>query len=258
MRICVLYSTDDQMNFLDHLCNICDVCDYCTNCRPSSLNFTKYLYHIFKIDRNLPVFVETPEEYLPEIPPCDLVIALNIHPDLLLELPYMLPNTVKGAIIPADAPDWLKPGLRRQIQQIFSSLSIEYAFPKPYCSLDYKKEHPFINTVITHLRIGKPKINITIKDSKVHTARCVRSAPCGSTWYICEQLKNIPVTNVLETVAAAHHAYPCNASMAQDPEINDTLLHKAGYLVREAAVCALQQKGINVDSTQYPVIKVSK
>ncbi|MGD2248570.1 MAG: DUF166 family protein [Candidatus Methanofastidiosia archaeon] len=255
MRICILYSSDDQMNFLNHLCNICDACDYCTHCRPSSLNFTQYLYHIFKIKNDLPVFVENPENYLPEIPACDLVIALNIHPDLLLELPYILPDTVKGVIIPADSPDWVKPGLRGQLQKVFAPLHIEYAFPKPYCSLDYTEEHPFINEVITHLRIGNPKMDITIKDGIVTTARCIQSAPCGSTWYICEQLKNVPVAKVLETVAAAHHAYPCNASMAEDPELKDTILHKAGYLVREAAVTALHQKGIEVDLTQYPVIQ---
>ncbi len=247
MRICILYSGEGHFSFLNNLFNICNVCDYCTHCRPQSLNFTRNLYGIFHISPNLPQFIEDPHLYLPTIPECDLVIAFHLHPDLLLELPEFLSKSkARAVIIPADAPEWLQPGLRNQFKGILEDHSIEYAFPRPYCSLDYAEHHPFINQVISEVRIGKPLLEIEIKKDIIYNARCVRSAPCGSTWYICEKLRNVEIDDVVEAVAGAHHSYPCNASMAIDPEIKDTLLHKAGYIVREAVFEALRKKGIDL------------
>ncbi|MDD3565620.1 MAG: DUF166 family protein, partial [Methanothrix sp.] len=42
-------------------------------------------------------------------------------------------------------------------------------------------------------------------------------------------------------ISEAHHAYPCTASMEQDPEIKDTILHKAGYIIREAVEDAIRR-----------------
>jgi len=205
------------------------------------------MYGVFHISNNLPQFVEDPRSYLPPVPECDLCIVLEMHPDLLLELPEVLSQKkVKALIAPADAPDWVKPGLRTQLKELLEDFHIEYAFPKPYCSLDVKESHPFINQFISHFRIGRPRIEVDVKGDTIHTARCIRSAPCGSTWYICEQLKNVPITCVVETIAAAHHSYPCNASMVKDSEIKDTLLHEAGYLVREAGLKALEREGPTV------------
>ncbi|MDD3565233.1 MAG: DUF166 family protein, partial [Methanothrix sp.] len=47
-------------------------------------------------------------------------------------------------------------------------------------------------------------------------------------------------------ISEAHHAYPCTASMEQDPEIKDTILHKAGYIIREAVEDAIR-RGKRVD-----------
>jgi hypothetical protein len=241
MKICILYSMNHQLNFLQNLVNMCDVCDYCTYCRPSYLNFSNHIHGIYQISPDLPQFLEDPQSYLPHIPECDLVLAFNIHPDLLLELPDLLRKSqVKALIGPADAPKWVKPGLRRQLQEQLEELHIEYAFPKPYCSLNIEASHPFINQIIKMFRIGKPKIRIELRNNSIRTATCVRSAPCGSTYYVCERLKNASVHTIKETVSAAHHAYPCNASMDSDPETGDTLLHRAGYIIQEAVLEALE------------------
>jgi hypothetical protein len=39
---------------------------------------------------------------------------------------------------------------------------------------------------------------------------------------------------IREAAAKAHHSYPCTATMSTDPEIGEPILHKAGYLIREA------------------------
>ncbi len=42
-------------------------------------------------------------------------------------------------------------------------------------------------------------------------------------------------------MAVAHHAYPCTASMAIDPEFNELILHIAGYNIREAVKDAIKK-----------------
>ncbi|MBU7038926.1 MAG: thymidylate synthase [Theionarchaea archaeon] len=244
MRICVLNSGPLPFTFLHNMCNVCDVCQYCTHCRPLSLDFCRYLYGIFQIPDNLPSFLDNPHEYLPSLPECDLVMVFSVHPDILLELPSALPSSVKAVIVPADAPHWVQPGLRGQLRAILREKGIESAFPKPYCSLDCHPSHPFINHVITTLRIGKPVLHLEMKRDTVYRAFCDISAPCGSTWYICEMLKNKSLEQIVETVARAHHAFPCSASMVSDPETGDSLLHEAGYIVRDAVLAALPTEGI--------------
>jgi hypothetical protein len=246
----MVYSGDHHINFVNNLVNVCDPCDYCSKCRPQSLNFTSDIYGVFQISSNLPIFVEDPQTYLPRIPECDLAVALEIHPDLLLALPeHLSQSKVTALIVPADASHWLKPGLRKQLREILEDLHMEYAFPKPYCSLDYDEDHPLINRALSYFRIGTPTVEVDLKGTTIHTARCIRSAPCGSTWYICEKLKNVCIDDVVETISSAHHSFPCNASMNKDAELKDTPLHEAGYIVRKAVLTALEEKGISLVNT---------
>ncbi|HMB45758.1 MAG TPA: DUF166 family protein, partial [Candidatus Methanoperedens sp.] len=47
-----------------------------------------------------------------------------------------------------------------------------------------------------------------------------------------------------EVISNAHHAYPCTASMERDAETKDTILHKAGYIIREAVHGALNENNV--------------
>ena len=63
-----------------------------------------------------------------------------------------------------------------------------------------------------------------------------QSAPCGSTWYVAKKLtgKEVERDPIRDVVAKAHHSYPCTATMEVDAEIEEPILHKAGYLIRAA------------------------
>jgi hypothetical protein len=191
------------------------------------------------------VIIENPADHIPLIPPSDLLLVIGVHPDILLELPSALADSpVKAVIAPIDSPQWIQPGLRRQLQELFEAHSIECAFPKPYCSLEYDDAHPHINAFMQLAHLGKPHIEVDIEQDTIRRARCITSAPCGSTWYICEQLQNTRLEYVHDRVAQAHHSFPCNASMAQDPELGDTILHKAGYIIQEAVCEAITDTGV--------------
>ncbi|NLX40078.1 MAG: thymidylate synthase, partial [Methanothrix sp.] len=74
-------------------------------------------------------------------------------------------------------------------------------------------------------------------------ANVIKGAPCGSTWYVAKRMTGLETDqpDLRERISEAHHAYPCTASMEQDPEIKDTILHKAGYIIREAVEDAIRR-----------------
>ena len=244
MRLSILYSGTNHLHFFNHLVNVCDACDYCTHCRPLSLNISQHIYSLTPTIESLPTIIEDPTPYIPAIPPSDLLLVFGLHPDLLVGLPDTLSHSsVKAVIIPVDSPDWVQSGLRRQLQDMFEEKSIECSFPKPYCSLEPKDSHPFINKFLRLARLGKPRIEVDIEQGMIRKARCITSAPCGSTWFICEQIRNTRLEDVRERVASAHHSFPCNASMVQDKELGDTILHEAGYIIRNAVREAIEATG---------------
>jgi hypothetical protein len=89
--------------------------------------------------------------------------------------------------------------------------------------------------------IGRPKLEVKIVRGEIRGTRVLRSAPCGSTWYIAQQIKGHRVEGIEEAVSKAHHSYPCTASMEVDREIGDTILHKAGYIIREEVLEAIKR-----------------
>ena len=73
------------------------------------------------------------------------------------------------------------------------------------------------------------------KDS-ILAANVVRSAPCGSTWFVAKRMLGLEPDqpDLRERISEAHHAYPCTGSMERDTELGDTVLHIGGYIIREA------------------------
>ncbi|MFX1412055.1 MAG: DUF166 family protein [Promethearchaeota archaeon] len=137
----------------------------------------------------------------------------------------------------------------------FENYGIQAAFPKPFCSLSKElneynkigyhisKNHNYIDEFIDYFKIGKPIVSFLLsKDGEYIEDTCVlQSAPCGSTFFIVQQLKSKYFKNgksgelsLNERISKAHHSYPCNASMDQDSILKDSILHVGGYLVRNA------------------------
>ena len=44
-----------------------------------------------------------------------------------------------------------------------------------------------------------------------------------------------------QVISKAHHGYACTASMEMDSELKDTILHKSGYIIRNAVEDALMK-----------------
>jgi hypothetical protein len=130
---------------------------------------------------------------------------------------------------------------------------IEIAFPKPFCELQPRNDQPLIKKFVDEFKIGRPEIRIEVdKRGNIRRVDVLRSAPCGSTWFVAKQLAHVEVGNIRELheqISASHHSYPCTASMEKDPEIGDTTLHKAGYIIRTAV-----KEGIKQSESIDPVV----
>ena len=271
-KIGILYGThpDTEMlaqKFAGNLINneeFCKACEdleqnvKCDKCREQLKGFAGSIYFYEKIGENIPDFIEEPELYLPKnLPPVDFVLVVGIHQDLLSGLPYYLKDkkSVKAVIVPIENPKWVPAGLQVQVLEEFEKYGIQAAFPKPFCALSRElneynkigfhltKEHNYVYEFIDYFKIGVPIVSILLsKDGESIEDSCVlQSAPCGSSYYVCQQLKSKYFKNgksgelsLNERISKAHHAYPCNASMDQDNILKDSILHVGGYLIRNA------------------------
>ncbi len=239
----------------DQFCKACELYEQnvkCDHCRENLKNYSGSVYFYKKIGENFPGFIENPENYLPKnIPQVDFLLVVGIHQDLLSGLPEYLKNTkIKAIIVPIENPKWVPPGLQVQIINDFEQFGIQAAFPKPFCALSKElnehnregfnitKNRNYIVEFIDYFKIGVPIISFLLnKERNAILDSCVlQSAPCGSTYFILQQLKSKYISNgelsLNERISKAHHSYPCNASMDQDSILKDSILHVGGYLIR--------------------------
>jgi hypothetical protein len=267
----IFYGTDPETEMLaqkfvgnlinnEGFCKACEILEQnvkCDKCREYIKSFSSSIYFYEKVGEKVPEFIEEPEKYFPKnLPNVDFLMVVGIHQDLLSGLPnYLRDRKIKAVIIPIENPKWVPAGLQIQVLEDFEKYGIQAAFPKPFCSLSKElneynkigfhltKKHNFIDEFIEYFKIGEPIVSFLLsKDGEsIEDACVIQSAPCGSTYYICQQLKSKYFKNgrsgnisLNERISKAHHAYPCNASMDQDSILKDSILHVGGYLVRNA------------------------
>jgi len=270
-KIGIFYGTDNDTvalakKFVGHLINdeeFCTACELleqkvkCDHCREHLKSHASSIYFYEKIGENVPDFVEEPEEFLPKnIPPVDFLLVVGIHQDLLSGLPeYAKEKGIKAVIVPLEDPKWAPPGLQVQVLEEFEKNGIQAVFPKPFCSLSKEineynkvgfhltKEHNLIHEFIDYYQIGVPIVSLLLSDDgeSIEDGCVLQCAPCGSTFYIVQQLKAKYFKNgksgelsLNERISKAHHSFPCSASMDQDSILKEAPLHIGGYLVRNA------------------------
>ena len=230
-------------------CKSCGlICDYC------KYNVYSYVQNIraaiqLPDPSHLPALIENPTEYMPKkIPRADLCVASGLHEDLLLDLPFHIQKSgMKGLIVPVEDFTEVPSGLRKQVEERCLEMSLEAAFPKPFCSLEPTEDKPYITRFIAELKVGRPSLKISTadrgKDEVIESTTVRRSAPCGSTWYVAKKLIGVEVRREIlyDAIAKAHHSYPCTATMAVDPEAKEPILHVGGYVIREEVERALEE-----------------
>jgi hypothetical protein len=252
MRILVLYTGELGKKVIQNLVNSSSFCvscgELCNNCRQARKSYANMIVGIHEFPADLPTFIEEPGQYIPPLlPECDLILAIGIHPDLLAALPDVVKKTkAKAVIAPAEDSKKTPAGVLEQLRKELEAMGVEFEGPRPFCSLE-KTGKPVIDSFVD-LGFGKPVLRIeTSPDGNMFIgAGVIRDAPCGSTWFVAKKLGWSDIPGYKETISGAHHSYPCTASMDKDPQLGDTILHKAGYIIREAAEsgmeCAKKEK----------------
>ena len=195
-----------------------------------------------EITPSLPTMMEDPSEFLPQnIPKADLVISLGEHPGVA----ELLPDIVKAAgaravIAPVDNRAWLPPGLAKQVEKDLQKMDVPVVFPVTFCALqEGDSDDPLITEFARHF--GVPAVEIAVEADRVKETRVIRSAPCGSTYFVADELKGTKVMDAEEKSGILHHNYPCLATMNVDWQFNDTLMHRAGYFTKQAVHRALKK-----------------
>jgi hypothetical protein len=217
----------------------------CTSCRIEYSCFAPDVCGAFGTPSELPELIDDVEPYLPKVlPRVDLLLAIGLHPDLLAVLPSLAAIAHATAIIaPIEDPGWCPTSLRRELQSSFDNVGIEWVFPRPFCDLD-ATGGGLIEAFVRRYQIGKPVLEMPLLGNQISDTRIIRSAPCGSTWYMAQQIKwsaADDLENLEQAISKAHHGYPCTASMEMEPELKDTILHKSMYIIRNAVEDALMK-----------------
>jgi hypothetical protein len=258
MDLIVLYSGEFGERVIGNLvnhstfCRAC--CEACTHCKEGIYGFAACIPGIFQVPppSQLPEMIErSPRAFLPpELPAADVAIISELHPDLLLELPALLKDArsgVKALIVPRERPDSIA---RAQLEEACAEEGLEIALPKPFCELQPREDQPVIKRFVDTFKIGRPELKLELdRRGRIQHVSVIRSAPCGSTWYVAKQLEHVDAADTSELfarISEAHHAYPCTASMERDRELEETILHKAGYLIRAAV-----EEGLSRSNAAY-------
>jgi hypothetical protein len=189
--------------------------------------------------------VDEPADYLPPtLPSVDLILALGETPGLAQLVPEIAQRTgAKAVIAPIDRNESLPPGLAAQLGGWLADLGVAVVFPKPFCSLTETRyslppiqvayQDPFISEFARVF--GRPRFLASIgSDGTITLVLAERDSACGCARFVAQGLRGLPVGEAEFQAGMLHHHFPCLASMNQDPDYGDTLMHVSGHLVREA------------------------
>jgi hypothetical protein len=249
LKLMIFYSGEFGNRVTGNLVNYSGFCiscsEACTKCRAVAPDLARDIVALVEMPdpASLGDFIDDVEPLLPQnIPAADIALVINVHPDILFGLlPKLKEVGVKGIIGGSESPRELPLGQRKQLEDKAAELGMEAAFAKPFCALRPDPAKPVIATFLKEARIGDPIIEISLQRSRegkyaILAANVVRSAPCGSTWYVAKRLLGLEPDqpDILERISEAHHAYPCTGSMERDTELGDTVLHQGGYIIRDA------------------------
>ena len=198
---------------------------------------------------SLPSIIDDADEFLPkELPAAELLISLGEHPGVAQMIPNMVRRSGASAVIaPADNRAWLPIGLARQIQKKMESTGVDMVYPVPFCSLTEKdSQNPYIQEFARHF--GRPEVDMEFYQDDRHRVGKVtvnREAPCGSTRFLADRLVGVWFRDATEQAGLLHHQFPCMATMAMDREFADTLMHRAGNMLKQTIQQSIKDAGLD-------------
>lgn len=197
------------------------------------------------LPRVIAAVVDDPDEYLPDrLPQADLLLALGETPGAATLIPDVARLCGARAVIaPIDRNESLPAGLMHQVRGWLNDQGVTIVFPKPLCSLTETTVNggPILESyddpvIRAFARIfGRPRLKLIVDvDRVIRGAEIQRDSACGCARHVTDGLIGCPVAEAEQRAGLLHHHYPCLASMNQDADYRDTLMHISGNILREA------------------------
>lgn len=182
--------------------------------------------------------IDNPDEFLPKnLTESDLILFLTQDSGTIQILPRIAEKTnTKAVIVAVDDSGWLQPGLQFQIEKELCKINVPYVFARPLCTLT-EIGNPVIDEFARYF--GMPLLEIKLNGELIENVSVKRSSPCGCTFFVADRLKGIEKEKAVEKSGLLFHNYPCMASMKWDNVVNETLMHVAGFKIRNAVREAL-------------------
>ena len=195
---------------------------------------------VLKLPARLPIVIDDPEEFLPaELPRADLLVSLHESPGAAELIPDIAARCGAKAVLAAvDDRAACPTGLENQVRKRLAALGVASAFPRPLCGFDGGPD-PLLREFAA--KFGRPKFRIGRDGDRVTSVEVLRDAPCGSAKFVASILGGVRIPEAPDTGALRHHHHPCLASMEIDPDLQDTIMHLSGYIVRAAIKSALKE-----------------
>jgi hypothetical protein len=179
------------------------------------------------------------------------VLALGETPGFYQLVPDIVRLAgARSVIAPIDRNESLPPGLLKQLERWLADLPATAVFPKPFCSLTpttYNRppilveyDDPLIRAFAQ--RFGQPRFRLELDSNlQVSGVTVERDTACGCARAVAEGLSGCPAAEAEYQAGMLHHHFPCLASMNQDADYQDTLMHVSGHILREAVQTEIRQ-----------------
>ncbi len=193
----------------------------------------------YQVPQSLPTTLEAAESLPNELGSGDVVIALSIHPELLLAIPELVSGAGARALIaPLDGPATLKPQHQRQLAQDCRRFGLEVSLPQPFCAL--APQSPVLTEFCEEFGLGAPEVRLEVSGGKVAAVDVVRGAPCGMTDFVAERLIGLAARSDLAARAEHWHSlFPCLGSAEPDAATHQSSYTTALALTRDGMAKAL-------------------
>jgi len=173
---------------------------------------TEFTVSSADIPPTLPDFIDDPAPFVdnldldPKVLSSDLLINYSLNPDITPEIVERAASArAKAVIIPGG---WARAGDPEKMKEISMQYGTRILVEDICCEIGDDTD-PTINEFATVL--GRPGLEVQVRDSKIRNVKVICGAPCGSTWWMAEHLKGVPVSEAPAWAGLLVQQYPCRA-----------------------------------------------
>ena len=139
----------------------------------------------------------------------ELLITYNLHPDTTPEIVKRAASAGSKSILIQGG--WARAGSPKQMKEIYAQYGTRILVEDICCDTggDTDSADPIINEFVSVL--GSPRLEVQLEDRKISDVKVLCGAPCGSTWWMAEHLKGIPVSEAPACAGLFVQQYLCRA-----------------------------------------------